>query len=155
MRRHKQSVPPLPLYHCSAVRSVVERTCRCIFNLLTNVNYMIWSLECEYIYSKCIQTLHCRWHEGYREINCTARAHRVFDRLLNAKDTRGEEAQAVAAYIRDFRLTWRRNTQLQMIWLWKWLESQSNCIFSRWKDKGLFNLLFWIPNFFSNIPRLC
>ena len=24
---------------------------------------------------KRIQTLHCRWHEGYREINCTARTH--------------------------------------------------------------------------------
>jgi len=49
----------------------------------------------------------------------------VFDRLLNAKATRQEEAQAVAASLRDFRQTWRRNTQLQMNWLWKWLESQS------------------------------
>ena len=47
----------------------------------------------------------------------------VFDRLLNTKATRREEAQAVAASLRDFRLTWRRNTQLQIIWLWKWLEN--------------------------------
>jgi len=51
---------------------------------------------------------------------------------------------------RHFRLTWKRNTQLQMIWLWKWLESQSNCNLSRWKDKCLLNLLFCIPNFFKH-----
>jgi len=74
----------------------------------------------------------------------------VFDRLLNAKVTRRDEAQAVPASLRDLRLTWRRNTQLQMIWLWKWLESQSNCIFSRWKDKCLFNLLCWSLIFFKH-----
>jgi len=35
-----------------------------------------------------------------------------------------------------------------MYWLWKWLESYNNCICSTWKDKCLFNLLFWIPNLF-------
>jgi len=33
--------------------------------------------------------------------------NRVFDRLLNAKVTRREEAHAVAASLRDFRLTFR------------------------------------------------
>ena len=36
-----------------------------------------------------------------------------------------------------------------MYWLWKWLESYNNCTFWTWKDKCLFNLLFWIPNSFS------
>jgi len=31
-------------------------------------------------------------------------------------------------------LTSRRNTQIQMYWLWKWLESYNNCTFSTWKD---------------------
>jgi len=35
-----------------------------------------------------------------------------------------------------------------MYWLWKWLESYNNCIFSTWKYKLVFNLLFWIPNSF-------
>ena len=35
-----------------------------------------------------------------------------------------------------------------MYWLWKWLESYNNCTFSTWKDKCLFDLLFWIPNSF-------
>jgi len=72
----------------------------------------------------------------------------IGERLLNAEAARREEAQAVAASLRDIRLTWRRNTQIQMDWLWKLLESQSNCTFSRWKDKCFFILLFWIPNFF-------
>jgi len=33
-----------------------------------------------------------------------------------------------------------------MYWLRKWLESYDNCTFSTWKNKCLFNLLFWIPN---------
>jgi len=73
----------------------------------------------------------------------------VCDKLLNAKATPWEEAQAVAASLRDFPLTWRRNTQIQMHCLWKWLESYNNCTFSTWKDKCLFNLLFWMPNSFS------
>jgi len=48
----------------------------------------------------------------------------------------------------NFPLTWRRNTQIQMYWLWRWLESYNNCTFSTWKDKFLFNLLFWILNSF-------
>jgi len=48
-------------------------------------------------------------------------------------------------YLGDCPLTWRRNTQIQMYWLWKWLESYNNCTFSTWKDKFSFNLLFWIP----------
>ena len=35
-----------------------------------------------------------------------------------------------------------------MYWLRKWLESYNNCTFSTWKDKFVFNLLFWIPNSF-------
>ena len=46
----------------------------------------------------------------------------VCDKLLNAKATRWEEAQAVAAFLRDPPLTWRRNTQIQMYWPWKWFE---------------------------------
>jgi len=58
---------------------------------------MIWSVEC-----KCIQTLHWSWHEGYREINARhALTITVCDKLLNAKATRREEAQAVAASLRD------------------------------------------------------
>jgi len=73
----------------------------------------------------------------------------VCDKLLNANATRWEEAQAVAASLRDCPLTWRRNAQIQMYWLWKWLESYNNSTFSTWKDKFVFNLLFWIPNSFS------
>ena len=58
----------------------------------------------------------------------------VCDKLLNANATWQEEAQAVVASIRDCPLTWRRNTQIQMYWLWKWLESYNNCTFSTWKD---------------------
>ena len=47
-------------------------------------------------------------------------------------------------------LTWRRNMQIQMYWLWKWLESYNNCTFSTWKDKFLFNLLFWILTRFAH-----
>jgi len=36
---------------------------------------LIMSVKCEYIYWKCVQASHCRWHAGYREINCTTRAH--------------------------------------------------------------------------------
>ena len=72
----------------------------------------------------------------------------VCDKLLNAKATPWEEAQAVAASLRDFPLTWRRNTQIQMHWLWKWLESCNNCTFSKWKDIFLFNFLLRIPNSF-------
>jgi len=35
-----------------------------------------------------------------------------------------------------------------MYWLWKWLKSYNNCTFSTWKDKCLFNFLFWIPDSF-------
>jgi len=112
------------------------------------------------MYQKCIQTLHCYWHEGYRaDIKVIARqalTTTVCDKvkLLNAKATRWEEAQAVAASLRHFPLTWRRNTQIQIYWLWKWLESYNICTFSTWKDKCLFNLLFWIPNFFCTFHDL-
>ena len=97
-------------------------------------------------------TLHCSCHEGYRaDINIIARqalTNTVCDKLLKAKATRWEEAKAVAASLLEFPLAWRRNTQIQMYWLWKWLESYNNWIFSTWKDKCLFNLIFWIPNSF-------
>jgi len=57
-------------------------------------------------------------------------------------------AQAGATSLRDFPLSWRRNTQIQMHWLWKWLESYNNCTFSTWKDIFVFSSLFWIPNSF-------
>jgi len=41
-----------------------------------------------------------------------------------------------------------------MYWLWKWLESCNICTFSTWKDKCLFNLLFWIPNLFCTFHDL-
>jgi len=102
-----------------------------------------------------MQTLHCSWHEGYtyragiKVIARQALTNTVCDKLLNAKDTRWEQAQAVAASLRDFPLPWTRNTQSQMYWLWTWLESYNNCTFSIWKDKCLFNLLFLIPNSFT------
>ena len=37
-----------------------------------------------------------------------------------------------------------------MYWLWKWLESYNNCTFLTWKDKFLFNLLFWILTRFAH-----
>jgi len=99
-----------------------------------------------------IQRLHCSWNEDYRaDIKVIARqalTNTVYDKLLNAKATRWEQAQAVAVSLHDFPLTWRRNTQIQMYWLWKWLESYNNCIFSTRKDKCFFNLLFWFPNSF-------
>jgi len=33
-----------------------------------------------------------------------------------------------------------------MYCLWKWLESYNNCTFSTWKEKRIFNVLFWILN---------
>jgi len=41
-----------------------------------------------------------------------------------------------------------------MYWLRKWLESHNICTFSTWKDKCLFNLLFWIPNLFCTFHDL-
>ena len=54
----------------------------------------------------------------------------------------------MAASLREFPMAWRRNTQIQMYWLRKWLESYNNCTFSTWKNKWLFNLLCWISNSF-------
>jgi len=85
------------------------------------------------------------WHKG----DCTSSAHHHSlwqTAQCESHPVRG--AQAVAASLRDFPLTWRRNTLIQMHWLWKWLESYNNCTFSTWKDKFLFNLLFWIPHSF-------
>jgi len=84
------------------------------------------------------------WHKG----DCTASAHHhsLFKTAqCECQPVRG--AQAVLAYLRDCPLTWR-NTQILMYWLWKWLESYTNCTYSTWKDKILFNLLFWIPDSF-------
>ena len=85
------------------------------------------------------------WHKG----NYTASAHHQslsqtaqWERHLVRGGT-----QAVAVSLRDCPLTWR-NTQIHMDWLWRWLESYNNCTFSTWKDKFLFNLLFWICNSF-------
>ena len=88
------------------------------------------------------------WHKG----NCTPSAHH-HSFLQTAQCDLGEShtvrgTQAIAASLRDFPLSWRRNTQIQMYWLWKWLESYNNCTFSTWKDIFVFSLLFWIPNSF-------
>ena len=85
------------------------------------------------------------WHKG----NCTASAHHhSLWQTAQCKSHPVRGAQAVGASLRDFPLTWRRNTQIQMYWLWKGLESYNNCTFSVWKGKFSFNLLFWIPNSF-------
>ena len=85
------------------------------------------------------------WHKG----DCTASAHHhSLWQIAQSECQPVRRAQAVVAYLRDCPLTWRRNTQIQMYWLWKWLESHNNCTFSTWKDKFLFNLLFWIPDSF-------
>ena len=83
------------------------------------------------------------WHKG----NCTASAdHHSLWQTAQCESHPVRGAQAVGASLRDFPLTWRRYTQIQMYWLWKWLGSgYINCTFSTWKDKFLFNLLFWIP----------
>ena len=63
--------------------------------------------------------------------DCTASAHHHSlwqTAQCECHPVRG--AQAVAASLCDSPLTWRRNTQIQMYWLWKWLESSNNCTFS-------------------------
>ena len=72
------------------------------------------------------------WHKG----DCTASAHHHSlwqTAQCECQPVRG--SQAVVAYLRDCPLTWRRNTQIQLYWLWNWLESYNNCTFSTWKDK--------------------
>ena len=81
------------------------------------------------------------WHKG----DCTASAHHHSlwqTAQCECQPVRG--AQAVFAYLRACPLAWRRNTQIQMYWLWEWLKSCNNCTYSTWNDKFLFNLLFWI-----------
>ena len=96
-------------------------------------------------------TLLLTWRlQSWLKGDCTASAHhhRLWQTAqCECHPVRG--AQAVAASLHDFPLTWRRNTQIQMYWLWKWLESHNNCTFSTWKDIFLFNFIFWIPNSFS------
>jgi len=103
-----------------------------IWKVYTNITLLLtWRLQ--------------SWHKG----DCTASAHHHSlwqTAQCECQPVRG--AQAVVAYLRDCPLTWRRNTQIQLYWLWKWLESYNNCTFSTWKDKFLFNLLFWIPDSF-------
>ena len=100
---------------------------------------------------KCIQSLHCYWHEGYRaDIKVIIRQALTTSLSQTAQWERHlvrGGTQAVAVSLRDCPLTWR-NTQIHMDWLWRWLESYNNCTFSTWKDKFLFNLLFWICNSF-------
>ena len=95
-------------------------------------------------------TLSLTWRlQSWLKGDCTASAHHHslwLTAQCECQPLRG--AQAVAAYLHDCPLTWRRNTQIQMYWLWKWLKSYNKCTFSTWKDKFLFNLLFWIPDSF-------
>ena len=85
------------------------------------------------------------WHKG--DCMTSAHHHSLWQTAqCESHPVRG--AQAVAATLRDFPLTWRRNMQIQMHWLWKWSESYNNCTFSKWKDKFIFNFLFWVPNSF-------
>ena len=52
--------------------------------------------------------------------NCTANAHHhSLWQTAQCESHPVEEEQAVASSVRDFPLTWRRNTQIQMYWLWK------------------------------------
>ena len=86
------------------------------------------------------------WHKG----NCTASAHH-HSLLQTAQCDLSEShavrgAQAVTASLRDFPLSWRRNTQIQMYWLWKWLESYNNCTFQHERI-----YLYWVCYFGSLI----
>ena len=85
------------------------------------------------------------WHKG----DCTASAHHYSlwqTAQCECQPVRGgTNSRCLPSWL---PLTWRRNTQIQMYWLWKWLESYNNCTYSTWKDKFLFNLLFWIPDSF-------
>ena len=103
-----------------------------ILKVYTNITLLLtWRLE--------------SWHKG----DCTASAyHHSLWQTAQCECHPVRGAQAAAAALRDCPLTWRRNTQIQMYWLWKWLESYNNCTFSTWKDIFLFNLLFWTPNSF-------
>jgi len=85
------------------------------------------------------------WHKG----NYMASAHHhSLWRTAQRESHPVRGAQAVGASLHHFPLNWRRNTQIQMYWLWEWLESYNNCTFSTWKDKFVFSLLLWIPNSF-------
>jgi len=85
------------------------------------------------------------WHKG--KYTASAHHHSLWQTTqCESHPVRG--AQVVGASLHGFPLNWRRNTQIQMDWLWKWLESNNNCTFSTWKDKFVFSLLFWIPNSF-------
>jgi len=98
-----------------------------------------------------MQTLHCRWHEGYREINCTARAHQhsfwQTAQYESHPERGGTSRRCLPSWLSpDLKKKYATSDNLTVKMIRK---SQSNCIFSRWKDKCLFNLLFWIPNFFQ------
>ena len=85
------------------------------------------------------------WHKGNHM--ASAHHHSLWQTAqCESHPVRG--TQAVAASLHGFPLNWRKNTQIKMYWLWKWLESYNNCTFSTWKDKFVFSLLFWIPNSF-------
>ena len=99
-----------------------------------------------------MQTLHCRWHEGYREINCTARAHQhsfwQTAQYESHPERGGTSRRCLPSWLSpDLNKKYATSDNLTVKMIRK---SQSNCIFSRWKDKCVFNLLFWIPNFFKH-----
>jgi len=70
-------------------------------------------------------TLLLTWRlQSWHKRDCTASAHHHSlwqTAQCECHPVRG--AQAVAASLRDCPLTRRRNTQIQMYWLWKWIES--------------------------------
>jgi len=85
------------------------------------------------------------WHKG----NCTASAHHYSLWQTAQCESHPVRGGTSSRCLRSWLpLTWRRNTQIQLYWLWKSIKSCNNCTFSTWKDKCLFNLLFWIPNSF-------
>ena len=110
-----------------------------ILKVYTNITLLLtWKLQ--------------SWHKG----NCTASAHyHSLWQTAQCESHPVRAAQAVGAALRDFPLTWRRNTQIQLYWLWKWLESYNNCTFSTWKDTFLCNLSFWIPKSFCTFHDDC
>jgi len=150
---------PSPLYHCSCMSDQLpmwHNAAYSVYYAQRQVSASLWNARAfsrssyiKSVYSTNITLLLTwrlqSWHKG--DCRASAHHHSLWQTAqCECQPVRG--AHAVVAYLRDCPLTGRRNTQIQMYWLWKWLESYNNCTFSTWKDKFLFNLLFWIPDSF-------
>jgi len=90
------------------------------------------------------------WHEG----DCTASAHHHSlwqTAQCECHPVRGgTSSRCLPSWLSPGLKKKCTNSDVQY-WLWKWLESYNNGTFSTWKDKFLFNLLFWIPNSFCTL----